>query len=60
MNKKRLWTRAAAWLLTLCLLAGLCAPVTQAEEIEPTLAADTHSENQEVLTPDLWKIIKMM
>ena len=53
MNKKRLWTRGAAWLLTLCLLAGLCAPVTQAEEIEPTLAADTHSENQEVLTPDL-------
>ena len=32
MNKKRLWTRGAAWLLTLCLLAGLCVPTVRAEE----------------------------
>ena len=37
MNKKRLWTRGAAWLLTLCLLAGLCVPTVRAEgELEPT------------------------
>lgn len=37
MNKKRLWTRGAAWLLTLCLLAGLCVPTVRAEgETEPT------------------------
>lgn len=33
MNKKRLWTRGAAWLLTLCLLAGLCVPTVRAEEV---------------------------
>lgn len=32
MNKKRLWTRGVAWLLTLCLLAGLCVPTVRAEE----------------------------
>lgn len=39
MNKKRLWTRGAAWLLTLCLLAGLCVPTVRAEE--ETSPADT-------------------
>lgn len=36
MNKKRLWTRGAAWLLTFCLLAGLCVPTVRAEgETDP-------------------------
>lgn len=47
MNKKRLWTRAAAWLLTLCLLAGLCVPTVRAEgEIEAT------ENTAEVSVPD--------
>ena len=54
MNKKRLWTRGAAWLLTLCLLAGLCVPTVRAEgetettevvpEIENTVEADVIRE----------------
>ena len=37
MNKKRLLTRGATWLLTLCLLAGLCVPTVRAEEVvEPS------------------------
>lgn len=55
MNKKRLWTRGAAWLLTLCLLAGLCVPTVRAEgeteateavsEIENTVEADVIQED---------------
>ena len=42
MNKKRLWTRGAAWLLTLCLLAGLCVPTVRAdEETEPSTVETT-------------------
>lgn len=44
MNKKRLWTRGAAWLLTLCLLAGLCVPIVRAEEnIETTEEAQENT-----------------
>ena len=41
MNKKRLWTRGAAWLLTLCLLAGLCVPTVRAEEETEPLTVET-------------------
>lgn len=47
MNKKRLWTRGAAWLLALCLLAGLCVPTVRAEgETEAT------ENTAEVSVPD--------
>lgn len=58
MNKKRLWTRGAAWLLTLCLLAGLCVPTVRAEgekesteavsEIENTVEADVIQKDDSV------------
>ena len=57
MNKKRLWTRGAAWLLTLCLLAGLCVPTVRAEEkMEPstnglTDVAEAAGEENSVSNP---------
>ena len=54
MNKKRLWTRGAAWLLTLCLLAGLCVPTVRAEgETEPTgTDLDTEQSSTQGLRDD--------
>ena len=53
MNKKRLWTRGAAWLLTLCLLAGLCVPTVRAEEdgqlADGTVEATEVEKQKEVL-----------
>lgn len=45
MNKKRLWTRGAAWLLALCLLAGLCVPTVRAEEEKESTEAVSEIEN---------------
>ena len=44
MNKKRLWTRGTAWLLTLCLLAGLCVPTVRAEGEMDQASADLNAE----------------
>lgn len=53
MNKKRLWTRGAAWLLALCLLAGLCVPTVRAEG--ETNQEDESNENvlNEAINPSL-------
>ena len=49
MNKKRLWTRGAAWLLTLCLLAGLCVPTVRAEEKMEVVTTNPNGDSDEEL-----------